>query len=109
MVSFEELVELSVMETLSKVLGQAVWKAISFYFDPKALFRDPDALPGILGGLFGGNANVLEKVIAKDLLVRVGVPEDKRKGSDFRTFIRVAKAKFTSSTSSVGESGPVAL
>jgi hypothetical protein len=99
--SFEDLVESSITETLSKVLGQLVWKAIGFYFEPKRLSRDPDALPEVLGKLFGKNANVLERVIAEDLLTRVGAPQENRRGSDFRTYIRIAKARFISSTSSL--------
>jgi hypothetical protein len=103
--SFDDLVESSITETLSKVLGQLVWKAIGFYFEPKALSHDPDALPEVLGKLFGKNANVLERVIAEDLLTRVGVPEENRRGSDFRTFVRIAKARFISSTSSLAGAG----
>jgi hypothetical protein len=99
--TFEDLVENSITETLSKVLGQLVWKAIGFYFEPKNLSRDPDALPEVLGKLFGKNANVLERVIAEDLLTRVGVPQENRRGSDFRTYVRIAKARFIASTSNL--------
>jgi hypothetical protein len=96
--SFESIVEGSVMEAITKILGNEVWKAISFYFDPKSLSKEPDALLGTLEKLFGRNAIVLEKVIAETVLVRVQVPEERRRGSDFRNLIRIAKAKFISST-----------
>ena len=89
------------MATLTRVLGELVWKSIGFYFDPKALSRDPEALTDVLNRLFGRTANVLEKVIAEDILAKVGVPEDSRRGSDFRGFIRTAKAKFVSSVSNI--------
>jgi hypothetical protein len=60
--------------------------------------KDPDALPQLLGKLFGKNAPVLEKVIAENLLARVGIPPENRGGSDFRSFVRIAKARFISST-----------
>jgi len=106
--SFEELVESSITETLSKVLGEMVWKAIGFYFDPKALSKDPDALEGVLGKLFGKNASVLEKVIAENLLTKVGVPQENRRGSDFRSFVRIAKARFIASASSLATPSPSA-
>ncbi len=99
--SFEGLVENSVSDVLSRVLGEIVWKSISFYFDMKSLSKDPDKLPDVLSRLFGAHGSVLEKVIAEDVLTKVGVAQDSRKSYDFRSFIRVAKARFLSSTASV--------
>jgi hypothetical protein len=96
--SFEDIVELSVMQTISKVLGTEVWKAVSFYFDPRSLAKEPEALLGVLDKLFGRNAVVLQKVIAEAVLGKVDVPEEKRKGSDFKNLIRIAKAKFLSTS-----------
>src|SRR6266704_3491545 len=101
MIGFEEIFELSVKETLSKVLGELVWKAISFYFDSKTMSRDPDAFSEVLGRLFGINAKVLEKLIGEALLTKAGVPEDKRRASDFRSFVRTARAQFTSAPSNI--------
>ena len=105
--SFEDLVESSISETLSKVLGQLVWKSIAFYFEPKVLARDPEALPELLGKIFGKNHGVLEKVIADDLLTKVGVPPENRRGADFRSFIRTAKARFISTSSNLPHPGPI--
>lgn len=99
--SFEALVENSVSDVLSRVLGETVWKSISFYFDMKSLSRDPDRLPDVLSRLFGAHGNVLEKVIADDVLAKVGVSQDARRSYDFRAFIRVAKARFLSSGTSI--------
>ncbi len=106
MVGFEEIFEMSVRETLSKVLGELVWKAISFYFDPKTMSRDPDAFSEVLGRLFGTNARVLEKLIGETLLSKTGVPEDKRRASDFRSFVRAAKAQLTSTSSNIAQATP---
>lgn len=103
--SFDNLVESSIAETLSKILGEIVWKSIGFYFNPKALSGDPEVLPEVLGKLFGNHGKVLERVIAEDLLTKVGVPEESRKSSDFRSLIRVAKARFISSASVLTRSG----
>ena len=99
--SFEALVENSVSEILSRVLGETVWKSISFYFDMKSLTKDPEHLPDVLGRLFGAHGAVLEKVIVEDVLAKVGVAPDTRKSYDFRAFIRVAKARFLSSTANI--------
>jgi hypothetical protein len=100
-VSFEALVENSVSGVLSRVLGETVWKSISFYFDMKSLSKDPDRLPEVLSRLFGAHGSVLEKVIADDVLRTVGVVQDAARGYDFRAFIRVAKARFMSSATRV--------
>lgn len=99
--SFEDLVETSITQTLSKILGSLAWQSIAFYFDPKALSKDPGTLPELLDRIFGKNHGVLEKVIAEDLLSRVGVPAENRKGSDFKTFIRIAKARFIASATTL--------
>jgi hypothetical protein len=103
MVGFEEVFEVSVRETLSKVLGELVWKAISFYFDPKTMSRDPEAFSGVLGRLFGTNARVLEKLIGEALLSKTGVPENKRGAADFRSFVRTAKAQLMSASSNFAQ------
>ena len=92
---------MSVKETMSRVLGETVWKAISFYFDPRAMASDPDAFSQVFGGLFGTHAKVLEKVIGDDLMARTGVPEDKRRVSDFRSFVRAARSQFISAASGI--------
>ena len=107
--SFDQLVESSITGTLSKVLGSIVWQSISFFFEPKALSHNPDALPELLTKLFGTPANVLERVITEDLLVRVGVPKDSRRGSDFRGLIRIAKARFISTASNITRTGSTTL
>lgn len=107
--SFDELVESSITGTLSRVLGSIVWQSISFFFEPKSLSHNPDALPELLTKLFGTHANVLERVIAEDLLVKVGVPEENRRGSDFRGLIRIAKARFISTASSITRTGSTTL
>lgn len=107
--SFEDLVESSISATLSKILGELVWKSIGFYFEPKNLSQNPENLPEVLAKLFGSHAKVLERVIADDLLTKVGVPEENRKGSDFRILIRLAKARFISASSALARSTPSIL
>lgn len=107
--SFDDLVERSIAETLSKILGEIVWQSIGFYFNPKALSGDPDVLPEVLGKLFGNHSKVLERVIAEDLLAKVGVPEESRRGTDFRSLVRVAKARFISSASMLTRTGTTTL
>ncbi len=107
--SFEDLVETSISETLSKILGQIVWKSIGFFFEPKSLSQNPEAVPEMLSKLFGNHGKVLERVIADDLLDKVGVPEDSRRGYDFRGLVRMAKARFMSTTSSLTRTGPTGV
>lgn len=105
--SFEDLVESSITGTLSKILGELVWKSIGFYFEPKNLSQNPENLPEVLAKLFGSHAKVLERVIADDLLTRVGIPEEKRKGSDFRVLVRMAKARFISAASALSRGSSI--
>ncbi|MBO0888881.1 hypothetical protein J2P12_07255 [Candidatus Bathyarchaeota archaeon] len=68
--------------------------------------KDSDALSEVLSRLFGVKAGVLENVIAEVLLTRLGVPAEKRKVSDFRSLVRIARAKFISSGSNVALTSP---
>jgi hypothetical protein len=106
MVEFEEIFELSVRETLSRVLGELVWKTISFYFDPRTMSRDPEVFLEVLGRLFGTNANVLGNLIGEALLAKTGVPEDKRRASDFRSLVRAARAQLMVTSSQIARASP---
>jgi hypothetical protein len=97
--SFEDVLEGSVKESVSKTLGGDVWRAISFYFSTRVLFKEPDALRSVLGRLFGEvSARVLEKVIAENVLVKVGGTENRPKSSDFLILFRFAKSRFLTSS-----------
>lgn len=96
--NFEELVQASVRETISKTLGPEVWKAIGFYFDFKTLARDPETFGKTLDKVFGGASKVLKQVIGHSLVTRVTGQMDARKDREFVEWIQIARAKFHSSS-----------
>lgn len=97
--SFEDLFEASVKENISKLLGNIVLKSISFYFDSKVLVRDPNKFVDAFRSLFGNTATMLEKEVKEDLGNKVGIPRDQRDSLDFRSFVKTAKAFFSSKSS----------
>ncbi len=98
--SFEEVVRVSMMETFSRLLGQEVWKAISFYFDTSTLSKDPELFVEVLERLFGGTSRVLEKVMGETLFAKMSINPEGREGYDFRSLLRIARSKFLSSSRS---------
>ena len=98
--SFEDLFEASVKENISKLLGNIVLKSISFYFDSKILVRDPNRFVEAFRSLFGNTATMLEMEVKEDLGNKVGVPREQRNSLDFRSFVKTAKALFSSRSSS---------
>ena len=97
--NFEELVQASVDETISKTLGPEVWKAIKFYFDFKTVAKDPETFGKTLDKLFGGASRVLKQVIGHSLVTRITGQMDARKDREFTEWIQIARAKFHSSPS----------
>jgi len=93
---FDDLVEGSVREAMSRVLGPEVWKAVSFYFDVKTTTRDPKSFEKLMSKLFGVSSKVLQQVIGETLLSKVGSTPDKVKGREFQDWIMIARAKFSS-------------
>lgn len=95
---FDRLVQASVAQALSDLLGAEVWKAISFYFDVKTLASDPEAFGKVLDKLFGGTSKVLKQIIGKTLVANVNGQADDRRDREFPEWIQIAKAKFLSSS-----------
>lgn len=95
--SFETIVEAAVKEAVTRTLGEEVWKAINFYFDPKQAASNPEAFSSILDKMFGSSSHVLQKLVAETLLKKVGSAAvvDKQ-GRSFYDWIQIAKAKFSS-------------
>jgi hypothetical protein len=92
--SFDDLVGQSVTETMSKILGTDTWKAINFFFDMKAISREPEEFAALLSKVFGSTSNVLEKKIGESILGKVGAVQQTSSKLDFRQILRLAKAKF---------------
>lgn len=92
--SFDELVSQSVTETMSKILGTDTWKAINFFFDMKAITREPEDFAALLAKVFGATSDVLQKKIGEAILGKVGVVQQTSSSLDFRQILRLAKAKF---------------
>jgi hypothetical protein len=96
-VSFDVVVEAAVKEAVTRTLGEDVWKAIGFYFDPKQAASNPEAFSSILDKMFGSSSRVLQKVVTETLLKKVGsAMVVDRQGRSFYDWIQIAKAKFSS-------------
>jgi hypothetical protein len=96
-VTFDAVVEAAVKEAVTRTLGEDVWKAIGFYFDPKQAASNPEAFSSILDKMFGSSSRVLQKVVAETLLKKVGSAMIvDRQGRSFYDWIQIAKAKFSS-------------
>jgi len=96
--SFEQIVQASIGQTMSKTLGVEVWKAINFYFDLKTVASDPEAFGKVLDKLFGATSKVLKQVIGQTLVTRVNGQADDRRAREFPEWIQIAKARFLTST-----------
>lgn len=97
-ISFDDLVQTSVKEAMSRMLGQDVWKAISFYFDVKTITLEPKSFETLMNKLFGVSSKVLQQIIGETLLSKVGSSPERGKGREFQDWITMARAKFSSST-----------
>ena len=95
--SFDDLVSVSVSESISKILGADTWRAINFYFDIGTVARDPEKFMGVLDRLFGSTSRVLQTMISETLLRKVGGAEPRSNSQDFMGILRIARAKFSSS------------
>ena len=92
--SFDDLVSQSVIETMSKILGNETWKSINFFFDMKTIVREPETFAALLDKVFGYTSIVLQKKIGETLLGKVGATQQTSNNFDFRQMLRLAKAKF---------------
>ena len=99
--SFEDLVHASFGESVSNMLGPQTWKAIQFYFDIRLMANEPEIFAGLLERLFGKSAKPLENMITETLFAKMGATGEKREGVSFQALIRIAKAKFLASLSSI--------
>jgi hypothetical protein len=95
--SFDELVSQSVTETLSKILGLDTWKAINFFFDMKAIAREPEDFAALLSKVLGSTSGILQKKIGEAILGKVGAVQQTSSSLDFRQILRIAKTKFPGS------------
>ncbi len=110
--SFDNLLQIAVHDSLSKILGENTWEALAFYFDFKKVESHPDLFERTLTSLFGQNrSREIQKLIIETILINVGGPrvpvvEGKRlddfyaaattANPGFQDWIRRAKAHFTS-------------
>jgi len=102
--SFDVLVEVSIREAVTRTLGESVWKAMGFYFDPKQAASNPEAFSSILEKTLGPSGHVLQKVITETLLKKIGgTVIVEKQGRSFYDWIQIAKAKFSSSLNIVSQ------
>ena len=94
--SFDELVQASVQEAMSKMLGSEVWKGISFYFDLKTLSREPGMFEKLMNSLFREFSTALQQSIGETLFSKLGVDAEAPKGLRLPDWIDMARARFGS-------------
>ena len=97
-ISFDDLVQTTVKEAMSRMLGPEVWKAMSFYFDVKTVTREPKSFDTLMSRLFGVSSKVLQQIIGETLLSKVGSSPERVKGREFQDWITMARAKFSAAT-----------
>ncbi len=111
--SFDDLLKLSVYESLTKTLGENTWKALTFYFDLNRIASHPEQFETILNRLFGADrSRGIQKLVIECFLSKTGAPSPpivEGKGLDdfyaspaspaspgFIDWIRRARTSFTS-------------
>ena len=82
--TFDGLVEAAVRESVSKILGETVWKAVSFYFDAKLAGNDPEAFARLFDRLFGAPSRVLLRLIGEALFAKIGGSAERLKDRGFQ-------------------------
>ncbi len=96
--AFDQLVASSAEEALSKMLGNEVWRAVTFYFDMGKLASEPDTFTKIMSKLFGASSKVLQTIIVEKIIARIGSNVEPKKDREFKDWIQVARAKFLSAS-----------
>jgi len=115
--TFENLVRISIYESIEATMGDDAWKAINFYFDTRSVARDPERFARLVDSLFGSNSSELQRRIVRTLLSKMGRPvppiiegtrlddwysgETKRSFSEFQDWIRRARDTFSSQDRSI--------
>ena len=73
--SFDDLLKLSVYESLTKTLGEDTWKALTFYFDLNRIATHPEHFETILNKLFGTDrSQEIQKLVIECFLTKTGGP-----------------------------------
>ena len=92
---FVEALRLSILECLENILGKPAVGALVDHFQIDQRAGNPAELHGVLNGVFGSGAVVLEKIAVKDLFRRLGLRyvEDRNSGFDFAEMIGEARAR----------------
>src|SRR5437016_14347342 len=94
--SFEQIVQASIGQAMSKTLGRQVLKALNLYFDLKTVASDPEAFGKVLDKLFGGTSKVLKQVSGQTLSTKADGQVDERRGAECPEWRQSASAKFAS-------------
>jgi len=91
--SFDDLVNQSVVEGMSKILGENTWRAINFFFDTRMAASHPDTFTRLLDRMFGLTSKVLQKSIAESLFAKVGAVTQIPNSIDLGWVMKVARGK----------------
>jgi len=89
-IEFSNTLHESILDVLKNVLGEPSVKAILFHLEPVQL-ENPKEFHIKLSSIFGEGAEILEKIIIKELFQRLNLPYEERSGFDFENNVEQAK------------------
>jgi len=92
---FAELLHECIFGVLKNVTGESGMKAILFHIELSHYIEDAGEFHKNLYEMFGDGAIILEKMIAKELFRKLGLPYSERSDFDFKKCVNEAKWLFT--------------
>lgn len=87
---FNDLVSMCIETGLSDMLGVNAAKAIFFHIKYDKFNGDPEEFSKKLRSLFNTRADLLERVILRELARRLNIRFSEDEATDFNTFVRFA-------------------
>ncbi len=91
---FSQVLYECILEVLENALSKSCMKIIMFHMDFGDYVDDPSELHRNLYTLLGDGANVLEKMIVKELFRRLDIPYEERGDFDFVRYVNEARELF---------------
>jgi hypothetical protein len=92
---FSQVLHDCILDVLENVLSEISVKIIIFYIESSQYIDDPNEFHINLHVLLGSSANVLEKMIVKELFRRLNIPYEEKGDFDFARYINEARELFS--------------
>jgi hypothetical protein len=91
---FSQVLHDCILDVLENVQSESCVKIIIFYVESGQYVDDPSEFHINLHVLLGSGANVLEKMIVKELFRRLNIPYEERGDFDFARYVNEAGELF---------------